>query len=109
MGLYRSTRLAYGFEIPATTNLDDINDALEGQPDDNPDAVGYVLVGYGDATVLCTRFTTVEENTVLRLTSDVLAAVTELAEWDAALDTVAVRLGYEDHPEPAWLVIHNYR
>lgn len=109
MGLKHSTRLAYGFEIPANTDLEEIDRALGGAPDDDPDAVGYAVIGDWDAALLCTRHTVIAKNTVLRLTPDVLAPSEVLAKWEAALHDVAVRLGYADHPAPAWLVVHNYR
>ena len=109
MGLYHSVSLAYGFEIPTTTDLDEIDRALGDERNDDPDAVGYTIVGDREKAILCTRFKQVAENQVVRLTTDTLASVAELAAWDSALDYVAVRLGHTDHPEPAWLVIHNYR
>jgi hypothetical protein len=108
MGLYHSTTLAYGFEIPADTDLGQLDRALGEERNDAPDAVGYTVVGDRDKAILCTRFRQIPENTVLRITAD-MASVAELADWDAALDYVAVRLGLTDHPAPAWLLIHNYR
>lgn len=109
MGLKHSTLLAYGFEIPKDTDLEEIDRALGDEPNDDPDAVGYTVIGDWDAALLCTRFTAVAENTVLRLTPEALAPSDVFAKWDAALHDIAVRLGYPDHPAAAWLVIHNYR
>ncbi|SEC02694.1 hypothetical protein SAMN04490357_0996 [Streptomyces misionensis] len=109
MGLYHSVSLAYGFEIPADTDLDLIDQVIGDGPDLVKDSVGHHVIGDYDQMLLVTRFTTVAENTVVRLTADTLASVAELAAWDSALDDVAARLGCSDHPEPAWLVIHNYR
>ncbi|MBD9700697.1 hypothetical protein IHE56_01035 [Streptomyces sp. ID01-12c] len=108
MGLYHSVSLSYGFEIPARTDVDEIDRALRGQPN-SPDSVGYIVVGDRDQLLLVTRSTCVAENEVVRVTPDTLAEPTDLATWDTALHDAAVRLGLTDHPAPAWLVIHNYR
>lgn len=109
MGLYHNVSLAYGFEIPADTDLDAIDRALGDERNDDPDAVGYTVIGDRDKAILCTRFTPVKENEVIPLIPDELASAAELAAWESALDYTAVRLGYADHPEPRWLVVHNYR
>lgn len=108
MGLYHSVGISYGFEIPARTDIDDIDLACFGQPN-SPDSVGYIVVGDRDQLLLVTRSTVLAENAVVRLGADTLAPPAELAAWDQALHDVAVRLGLTDHPAPAWLVIHNYR
>lgn len=108
MGLYHSTYLTYGFEIPADTDIDELDALLADQPKVR-DSVGHIVVGDRDHLLLVTRFTTVAENTVVPLTGDVLAQPAELTAWEAALHDVAVRLGCPDHPAPAWLVVHNYR
>jgi hypothetical protein len=108
MGLYHSVSLSYGFEIPARTDTEDIDRALQGQPN-SPDSVGYIVVGDRDQLLLVTRSTTVAENEVVRITPDTLAEPTDLTAWDTALRAAAVRIGLTDHPAPAWLLIHNYR
>ena len=107
MGLYHSVALAYGFEIPADTDVDAIDRACFGQ-EYTPDGVGYVVVGDCDQLLLVTRHAKAKENTVTRITAD-LATAEELAAWDAALHAVAIRLGLADHEPPGWLLIHNYR
>jgi hypothetical protein len=109
MGLYHSVGIAYGFEIPTTTDLDAIERALGEEPNNDPDCVGYTIVGDWDKALLCTRYRAIAENAVLPLVADELASVAELSAWDSALHHTAVRLGHEDHPEPGWLLIHNYR
>jgi hypothetical protein len=108
MGLYHSVGITYGFEIPARTDIDDIDRACFGQPD-SPDSVGYIVVGDCDQLLLVTRNLPVTTNAVMRLVPDALARPDELAAWKEALHNVAVRLGLTDHPAPAWLAIHNYR
>lgn len=108
MGLYHSVSLSYGFEIPAKTDVDEIDRALQGQPYD-PDGVGYIVVGDRDQLLLVTRSTRVDENEVVRIAPDTLAEPADLTAWDTALHDAAVRLGLADHPAPAWLLIHNYR
>lgn len=108
MGLYHSVDVVYGFEIPTTTDIDAIEEALKDQPS-APDNVSYIIVGDYDRLLLATRSNDVEENAVVRLTTDSLAQPAELAAWEKALHGVAVRLGHTDHPAPTWLVVHNYR
>lgn len=107
MGLYHSVGITYGFEIPARTDIDDIDRACFGQPD-SPDSVGYIVVGDCDQLLLVTRNVPVKENEVVRLGWS-LAEPAELAAWEGALHDVALRLDYPDHPAPAWLAVHNYR
>lgn len=108
MGLYHSVSLSYGFEIPAKTDVDEIDRALQGQPYD-PDSVGYIVVGDCDRLLLATRHRPVKENEVIQIDADQLATVDEMTAWNEALHAVAVRLGQAAHPAPAWLLIHNYR
>ena len=108
MSLKHSVSLSYGFEIPARTDLNDLDRALFGQPN-HPDSVGYIVVGDYDQLLLVTRSTVVAENEVVPATPDTLAEPADLTAWDTALHDAAVRLGLTDHPAPAWLVIHNYR
>lgn len=109
MGLYHSVSLSYGFEIPADTDLDQLDAVIGDGPDLVKDNVGHLIVGDYERLLLVTRHTRVDENDVVCLAADSLAHLGELAEWDAALHEVAVRLGHVDHPEPAWLLVHNYR
>lgn len=108
MGLYHSTYVAYGFEIPTDTDTEAIDRAPQDQPYD-PDGVGHMVVGDLDRLLLATRCTRVEENAVVRLTPDGLAQPAELAAWEKALHDAAVNIGCPDHPAPTWLVIHNHR
>lgn len=108
MGLYHSVSLSYGFEIPAKTDVEEIDRALQGQPN-SPDSVGYIVVGDRDQLLLATRSTLVAENEVVRIAPDTLAEPTDLTAWDTALHEAAVSVGCPDHPAPAWLLIHNYR
>jgi hypothetical protein len=107
MSLYHSVGIAYGIEIPTTIGIDDIDDALQGQPN-SPDNVGYIVVGDLDRLLLVTRHIPAEENTVTPLTPDIFTAP-ELTEWTVALRKAAVRVGCPNPPAPTWLVIHNYR
>lgn len=109
MGLYHSVGIAYGFEIPNDTDLDRLDEVIGDGPDLVKDSVGHIVVGDWDRLLLVTRYTPVAENEVVRLNADTLPQPADLAAWEEALHDVAVRLGYTDHPAPAWLVIHNYR
>jgi hypothetical protein len=107
MGLYHSVGIAYGFEIPADTDTEDIDRALFGQPD-TPDSVGYLVIGDRDRLLLVTEVQQVKENTVVPLTSEHFTRP-EVTQWLVALHEAAVRMGLPDHPMPTWLVIHNHR
>lgn len=108
MGLYHSVSLGYGFEIPADTDLDLLDEVIGDGPDLVKDSVGHLVIGDCDRMLLVTRHEPVKENTVVPLTSEQLARP-ELGQWIAALHDVAVQIGYPDHPVPAWLIVHNYR
>jgi predicted amino acid racemase len=107
MGLYHSVGIAYGFELPADTDLDAIDRALFGQPN-TPDSVGHLIIGDRDQLLLVTEVQQVKENTVVPLTGEYYTRP-EVTQWLIALHEAAVRIGYPDHPMPTWLVIHNYR
>ncbi|MEU6768576.1 hypothetical protein ABZ916_39460 [Streptomyces sp. NPDC046853] len=109
MGLYHSVSLSYGFEIPATTDLDQLDAVIGDGPDLVKDSVGHLVIGDFERLLLVTRFISVDENAVVRLTADSLAQPEELAAWEAALHDVAIRLGHVDHPAPTWQLVHNYR
>ncbi|MFD7705595.1 hypothetical protein [Streptomyces sp. NPDC059786] len=108
MGLYHGVGIGYGFEIPASTDLDRLDQVIGDGPDLVKDSVGHIVVGDFERLLLVTRYTPVAENEVVRLTADSLATPAELAAWEAALHGIAVRLGCADHPAPAWLLIHDY-
>jgi hypothetical protein len=108
MGLYHSVAVTYGFEIPASTDIDDVDRACFGQPG-TPDDVGYIVVGDMDRLLLATRHTPVKENAVVSIAPEALATVDELTAWNEALHAAAVRLGQAAHPAPGWLLVHNYR
>jgi hypothetical protein len=108
MGLYHSVSFFYGFEIPATTELDLLDEVIGDGPDLLKDSVGHHFVGDFERLLLVTRFVPVAENDVVRLAADSLAAPEELAAWETALHDIAVRLGHADHPAPAWLLVHDY-
>lgn len=109
MGLYRSVAVAYGFELPNTIDLNRLDEVIGDGPDLVKDSVGHVIVGDYDRLLLVTRHLPIAANAVMALTPDALAPAAELAAWGQALHDVAVRLGHEDHPAPAWLVVHNSR
>lgn len=109
MGLCHSVAIAYGFEIPTDTDLEQLDNVIGDGPDLLKDSVGHITIGDGDHLLLVTRHSPVEENAVVRLTVDTLAQPAELAAWEAALHDVALRVGHTDHPAPTWLAVHNYR
>lgn len=107
MGLYHSVNVVYGFEIPAQTDVNEIDHALRNQPY-NPDSVGYIVVGDCDRLLLATRCVRVDELAVISLTPEFFTPP-GLSDWGVALHEAAVRIGCPNHPTPTWLVIHNYR
>lgn len=107
MGLYHTVVIAYGFPIPTTTDLDDIDRALQDQPN-TPDNVGYTVVGDMDQLLLTTAYMRAEENDVIALAPDLFTRP-EAPAWNTALHNAAARLGIADYPAPTWLLIHNYR
>jgi hypothetical protein len=107
MGLYHTTRLAYGFEIP-DTDFETLDAVLADQPNaDRLDSVGHLHLGDFERTFLVTECTEVEANDFARLAPDAFTRY-EVPAWNTVLHNVAVRLGHELHPEPAWLVLHDH-
>jgi hypothetical protein len=108
VGLYHSTNLAYGFEIPTTTDFEHLDTVLADQPDaERLGRVQHTYLGDFERLFLFTESTAVEENTFARITPDAFSRY-EIPVWNTVLHNVAVRLGHELHPEPAWLVLHDY-
>jgi hypothetical protein len=107
MGLYHSTYVAYGFEIPAV-DIDTLDNALADQPDgERLGRVQHQYLGDFEKTFLLTECKEVEACDFARLTPDDFQRY-ELPVWNTVLHDMAVRLGHELHPEPAWLLIHDY-
>lgn len=108
MALYHSTYRAYGFEIPATTDSERLDKVLNDQPDgERLGRVQHTYLGDYERLFLLTTCEEIEENTFTRITAADLERY-ELPVWNTVLHNVAVRLGHELHPEPAWLLIHDY-
>lgn len=106
MGLYHSIAVAYGFEIPTSTDLDQLDQIIGDDHAD--DSVGHIVVGDLDRLLLVTRYMRIEENDVAPIAPDTLATVDEMTAWNEALDAVATHIGQAAHPQPGWLVVHNY-
>jgi hypothetical protein len=108
MGMYHSTYRAYGFEIPTTTDFDALDLALAYQPDRAQGCrVGHTYLGDFERLFLHAVCEEIEENAFATVTSADFTRY-EVPAWNAALHSLAVRLGHEAHPEPAWLVLHDY-
>jgi hypothetical protein len=106
MGLYHSVDIAYGIEIPTTTDIDTLDAALSNPP--NPtEQISYFIVGDWHRLLLVAHTTDIDENTVTPITPDYFTRY-ELPAWDKALHDAATRLGCPDHPQPGWVVIHDY-
>ena len=108
MGLYHSTRVAYGFEIPSTTDFEALDEILADQPDaELLGRVHHTYLGDFERLFLLANSTEVEENTAVTITGADYQRP-ELAGWTAALHDIANRLGHPEHPLPAWLVLHDH-
>lgn len=108
MGLYHSTYRGYGFEIPATTDFDHLDEVLANQSDgERLGRVQHIYLGDFEQLFLLTVCDEVEENTFARITAADFERY-EIPAWNTVLHNLTVRLGHEIHPEPAWLVLHNY-
>ncbi|KUF18425.1 hypothetical protein [Streptomyces silvensis] len=105
MGLQHSVYRGYGFEIPATTDFDALDEALAEQEPDR--RVHHYFLGDFEQLFLLVAAEEVEENTATALTAADFARY-EIPAWTAALHRVAVRLGHGAHPEPTWLVLHDH-
>lgn len=108
MGLQHTTYKAYGFEIPTTTDFEALNAVLADQPDgERLGRVQHLYLGDFEALFLLTACEEIEANTFARLAPDDLERHLQPI-WTTALHNIAVRLGHELHPEPAWLVLHDH-
>jgi hypothetical protein len=108
MSLYHSTYVGYGFEIPASTDFEQLDQVLADQPDsERLGRVEHTFLGDFERLFLHTSCEEIEANAFARITA---AAFTryELPVWNTVLHNIAVRLGHETHPEPAWLVLHDH-
>lgn len=108
MGLYHSTYKAYGFAIPTTTDFDQLDEAMADQPDsDRLARISHLYLGDFEVLFLLANCEEIEPNTYAALAADDLNRYMQPI-WETALHNMAVRLGHPLHPEPAWLVLHNY-
>lgn len=108
MGLQHSTYRAYGFEIPTTTDFEQLDQVLADQPDgERLGRIQHTYLGDYEQLFLLTVLEEVEANEFARITAADFQRY-ELPAWNTALHNTAVRLGHELHPEPAWLVLHDH-
>lgn len=108
MGLSHSTYRAYGFDIPATTDFERLDEVLADQPDaECLGRVGHTYLGDFEQLLLHTVCEEIEPNTFTAFTSADFTRP-EIAGWIAVLHDIAVRLGHEQHPLPTWLVLHDH-
>ncbi len=108
MGLKHSVHRAYGFEIPTTTDFDHLDQVLADHRDgDRIGGVQHTYLGDFERLFLVTICDTVEPAAAATVTTADFERY-EVPAWNKALHDVAVRLGHETHPEPTWLVLHDY-
>lgn len=108
MGLYHSVYRAYGFEIPADTDFDHVDQVLADQPDgERLGRIRHTYLGDFEQLFLLAVSDEVEANAFARITAADFQRY-ELPAWNTALHNIAVRLGHPLHPEPAWLVLHDH-
>lgn len=103
MGMYHSTYLAYGFQIP-DTDSEALEEALAGQRETH--RIAYLHAGdYDqDKTFLTTECHEVDLGDFKVITPDQFQRY-EVPAWNEALHEAAVELGYPEHPEPGWLLV----
>ncbi|WP_338683865.1 hypothetical protein QD712_25615 [Streptomyces acidiscabies] len=108
MGLYHTVTVAYGFEIPATTDFERLDEVLADQPNsERPGRVHHTYLGDFERLFLLAESTEVDENAFTAVMPNAYTRY-EVPAWNAALHLIAGRLGYEQHPLPAWLVLHDH-
>ena len=108
MGLHHSVYRGYGFEIPTTTDVDRLDAVLADQPDgERLGRVQHLFLGDFDHLFLLTVCEEIDPADFARVTADDYQRY-ELPVWNTVLGNVSVRLGHELHPEPAWLLLHDY-
>lgn len=108
MGLHHDVYRAYGFEIPTTTDFERLDAVLTDQPDgERLGRVQHCYLGDFERLFLHTVCEGIKDNDFARITLDDFQRY-ELPVWNTVLHDVAVRLGHELHPEPAWLLLHDY-
>lgn len=97
MGMYHSTYLAYGFQIPDTRP-----DVLEETP--FPEGVGFLHAGgYDrDMTFLVTECINVRLGDHRKVTH---VEAEQTAAWDTALTEAAARVGVLTGFTPGWFVV----
>lgn len=104
MSLDHSTYLAYGIEIPTTTDFDRLDQVLAEQ---GRDRVEHLYLGDYERLFLYTESTEVKKNTAVVIGPNAYARY-EITGWNKALHEIAARLGHEQHPLPTWLVLHDH-
>ncbi|GHD70463.1 hypothetical protein GCM10010317_077810 [Streptomyces mirabilis] len=108
MGLYHSVYRAYGFEIPATTDFEHLDAVLADQPDsERLGRVEHTFLGDFEQLFLVAESSEIEANGFARITAADFTRY-EIPVWTTVLHNIAVRLGHELDPEPAWLVLHDH-
>ncbi|MGW5616221.1 hypothetical protein [Streptomyces sp. NPDC003877] len=108
MGLHHCVYRGYGFEVPATTDFERLDDVLANQPDgDRLGRIRHLFLGDFERLFLLAICDEVEPASFARVTADDYRWY-ELPVWNTVLHDTAVRLGHEVHPEPSWLVLHDY-
>lgn len=105
MGLYHSTYRAYGFEIPPTTDFEQLDEILADQPDNR--RVEHTYLGDFERLILHTVCEEIEPNTLATITPADFTRY-EIPVWNTTLHGMAVRLGHAEHPPPAWLLLHDH-
>lgn len=105
MGLQHTTTVGYGIEIPVTVDFEHLDQVLANQPDDR--RIHHTYLGDFDRLFLLAESREVEACDFVRLAACDFTRY-EIPAWNTALHSLAVRLGHEEHPDPAWLVLHDH-
>lgn len=108
MGLQHSTYRGYGFEIPAHTDFEHLDEVIADQPDAELfGRVQHLFLGDFERLFLLVEVQEIEPNQAARLPLEDYTRP-ERPGWHAALHNVAVRLGHGTHDEPVWLLLHDH-
>lgn len=108
MGMYHSTYLVYGVELPANIPFDTLDETLAEQPDTGPmPRVEHTYLGDYQRLFLHTACEEIEPNASTAIGPTAYTRH-EIPAWNAALHEVSSRLGHPRHALPVWLVLHDH-
>jgi hypothetical protein len=105
VGLQHSTYKGYGFEIPSTTDIEALDEAMADQPEN--ERLSHQYLGDFERLFLLVAVEEIEANDFVAFRPEDFTRY-EVPAWTSALHRMAVRLGHAQHPLPTWLVLHDH-